>query len=105
MPDNWELTHGLNPNDSTMVTLLQLVEMQCWKNIKIDLVAPTNLPFTLIKYDIRINSHNQVVINWMNTNEVNTKEFVIEKRFYGETFQAIGTEKAIGKEENNAKCF
>ena len=69
------------------------------------LVAPANLPLSLLKFDLNINTNKQVLLGWKTTNEVNTKGFLIEKSFDGELFQTIATVKAIGKDEKNINVY
>ena len=105
MPDSWELSHGLNPNDSTDGNTIASSGYTMLEEYLNGLVAPANLPLSLLKFDLNINTNKQVLLGWKTTNEVNTKGFLIEKSFDGELFQTIATVKAIGKDEKNINVY
>lgn len=62
----------------------------------INAVWLTVLPLQLIKFDASL-ANNIVNISWETANEINTKQFIVERSTYdGNTFESIGSLKAKG---------
>ena len=59
MPDSWELSHGLNPNDSTDGNTIASSGYTMLEEYLNGLVAPANLPLSLLKFDLNINTNKQ----------------------------------------------
>ena len=96
IPDAWEIANGLNPTDSTDGNNIAASGYTMLEEYLNSLVAPINLPVTLIKFKSAINTQQQVMLNWTTANELNTLAFAIEKSTDGNTFTSIGTIKATG---------
>ncbi len=96
IPDTWEMANGLNPNDSTDGNTVASSGYTMLEEYLNSLVAPINLPVTLIKFKSAINTQQQVMLDWTTANELNTVAFSIEKSFNGTSFTSIGTVKATG---------
>ncbi len=105
MPDNWEIEHGLNPNDSTDRNSLANTGYTMLEEYLNGLVAPINLPVTLLHFNATLNVQKQLVLNWTTANEINTQSFVIEKSYDGENFICMGTVNADGNNNKENKTY
>ncbi len=68
-------------------------------NINIYTKAP--LPLTLVQFVGQQNTNN-ITCKWQTVNESNVNIFEIERSINGETFEKIGTKKAIGTTSSNS---
>lgn len=53
------------------------------------------LPITLINFNGSLNNDNKVKLNWQTANEVNTKNFIVQKSSNGSAFSDVGTVKSL----------
>ena len=60
----------------------------------IDAVLATTVPLNLLSFTGKLNNEN-VVLNWKTANEVNTKNFEIQRSINGETFENVGVVDAV----------
>gem|GEM_PF-4480282 len=61
--------------------------------------GPCVLPVTLLQFS-GIRRERVAQLTWVTTQEVNFREFVVERSFDGRTYTAIGTVAALGRERN-----
>ncbi len=93
MPDSWEASMGLNPNDSTDKNNVASSGYTMLEEYLNGLV-PNTLPLSLIRFNASRNEEQQVVLNWTTAYEINTAKFLIEKSIDGLSFNTIGTVNA-----------
>lgn len=63
--------------------------------------TPSALPVTLLAFNGKIEKNN-VVLNWVTSNEVNSKQFIIQRSVDGIHFDTIGTVLSVGNATQNS---
>ncbi|GAB2831321.1 T9SS type A sorting domain-containing protein [Ferruginibacter profundus] len=67
-------------------------------------VTPPPLPLQLLSFSAAL-SHNDVLVNWKTTNEVNTKNFEVERSTDGRNFITVGTVAAINTSGDHSYAY
>ena len=93
MPDSWETSMGLNPNDSTDKNTVALDGYTMLEEYLNGLV-PNTLPLSLLRFNATKNEDKQVVLNWTTAYEINTFRFTIERSTDAHNFMNIGSVNA-----------
>lgn len=63
------------------------------------------MPITLINFSGSLNNDNKVKLNWQTTNEVNTKNFIVQKSSNGSAFSNVGTVKSLRTTGTNSYTY
>jgi hypothetical protein len=88
MPDSWESANGLNPNDPADRNTYHANGYTMLENYLNGLTEV--LPLTLLTFTAETAGKDVKAI-WTTANEVNTKQFVVERSIDGRSFAAVGT--------------
>ncbi len=90
-----------NPGASTSATSIAVV-----KNWAVDVTGDgSSLPLTLLSFTLKNNVQNSVLLNWKTVEEVNTKEFIIERAENDGMFKDIGKTDALNISGINAYSY
>ena len=66
---------------------------------------PPTLPLTLLSFTGQLQGTNNAVLNWVTTNEVNTKTFFVQRRQDSSAFATVGTVAAQSTPGTNPYTF
>jgi hypothetical protein len=107
MPDDWELQHGLDPNnandrnnvDASGYTMLE---------VYLDSIGTLSIvPLNILSFSATLKNDivPSVNLKWVTANEINTSHFEIEKSVDGASFKAIGTAESRNTTTQNNYGF
>lgn len=102
MPDAWETSMGLNPNNAADRNVYHANGYTMLENYLNGLTAV--LPLNLLTFTAELSGQN-VKATWSTSNEVNTKNFVVERSVDGRSFSAIGNVIAKNTTQVNQYAF
>ncbi|TZF82065.1 T9SS type A sorting domain-containing protein [Pedobacter sp. BS3] len=93
MPDDWEISHGLNPNDAADRNTIN-VDGYTMLEVYLNAIGPNNtiLPLNLVSFTAAVNNGLQdaVTLKWITAAERNTQRFTVERSADGKEFTSIG---------------
>jgi hypothetical protein len=106
MPDAWETSHGLNPNDASdrnVVGSDGYTMLEAYLN---SIGTSSSLPLNITSFTASvINGSSQANLSWTTANEINAARFEIEKSTNGTNFIKIGTVPAKNSITQNTYNF
>jgi hypothetical protein len=103
MPDTWETFNGLNPNDASDRNVYAPNGYTQLENY-LNSITSVSLPLNLLSFKA-INAGKHVQARWGTANEINTKQFIVERSSDGNNFSSIGTVVAKNSSGNNSYSF
>jgi hypothetical protein len=107
MPDAWETSHGLNPNnaaDGNNVGSDGYTMLEVYLN---SIGTSSTLPLDILSFSASVKNDivPQVNLAWSTTNELNTKQFEVERSADATSFNAIGIVAANNTISQNSYTF
>jgi hypothetical protein len=103
MPDTWETTNGLNPNNAADRSIIAPNGYTMLENY-LNSITSVTLPSRLLSFHAVLEG-KEVKVTWGTTNEVNTSRFEIEKSLDGINFSRVGNLQAQNGAVYNSYFF
>ena len=103
MPDSWETSNGLNPNNAADRSIIAPNGYTMLENY-LNSITSAVMPLKLLSFQGVLDG-KQVKLTWSTTNEINTGSFEIEKSTDGRSFSSAGNVTAKNTDIYNSYSF
>lgn len=106
MPDAWETAHGLNPADASDRNNVGDDGYTMLEEYLNSIGTSTTLPLNILSFTAAKNeTATQVNLTWSSVNEINVKQFEVERSNDATNFKTIGTVAAKNTSAQNDYTF